>query len=160
MTNTIALITGATSGIGQATAELLSKNGYDLILVARRENLLNQIKTKLESETSARIHPVILDIRNEQAVSTAISSLPEEWKNISVLINNAGMAKGRGKIEDGLPEDWDETIDTNIKGLLYISKHVIPLIQKQVKGHIINIGSIVGKDSPGDQMCMAQQNLQ
>lgn len=142
----IALITGATSGIGEATARLLSKNGYDLILTGRRNDRLAKIKCELEVQSNSNVLILNFDIRSEQEVSEAIKSIPDSWKNISVLINNAGLAAGMEPIQEGSIDDWNKMIDTNIKGLLYITKEVSNLMISHRAGHIINISSIAGRE--------------
>lgn len=144
--NRIALITGATSGIGKACAQKFAQNQYDLILTGRRLERLQDLKLEFESEYKIKIHILDFDIRSRELVSNAIQSLPQEWKNIDVLINNAGLAAGLDPIQSGSIDDWEQMIDTNIKGLLFISRSVIPLMIEQKKGHVINIGSIAGKE--------------
>ena len=137
-----ALITGATSGIGEATARLLAEKGYRLILTGRRTERLE----KLKSELGADVHTLSFDVRDKAAVFAAIESLDEEWSMIDVLINNAGNAHGLAPIEDGDLDDWDAMIDINVKGLLYVSKAVLKGMTSRRKGHIVNIGSIAGKE--------------
>ncbi len=144
--NKIALITGATSGIGKSTAYKFAENGYDLILTGRRKERLNEIKKELEEKNGIHVYPLIFDIRNFDEVKKAVESLPGEWKNIDVLVNNAGLAAGLETIQEGNLENWERMIDTNVKGLLYISKMIMPLMIQNKKGHIINIGSIAGKE--------------
>lgn len=139
-----ALITGATSGIGRATAYELAKYGYNLILCGRRQERLNNIQKGLESQTN--IHCLNFDIRDKDAVFTAIESLPEEFRSIDILINNAGNAHGLDPIDSGNLEDWDAMMDINVKGLLYVSKAIIPQMTERNSGHIINIGSSAGKE--------------
>lgn len=143
MTRT-ALITGATSGIGRATAFEFAKNNINLIICGRREDRLETIKTALEKSTN--VHTLCFDVRNHEAVKEAISSLPEAFSKIDILINNAGNAHGLDPIETGTIEDWDAMMDINVKGLLYVSKAVIPQMTKRQSGHIINIGSSAGKE--------------
>ena len=138
----IALVTGATSGIGWATAEHLAAVGYKLIICGRREERLKELSSKVEVET----YPLIFDVRDKAAVDAAIASLPEEWKAIDVLINNAGNAHGLGKIQDGNVDDWEAMIDINVKGLLYMTKAVVPGMIARATGHIVNIGSVAGKE--------------
>ncbi len=145
MTTNIALITGATSGIGKATAIHLAKAGYNLIICGRRSDRLITVSDEL-SAIGAKVLVKVVDLRNKIDVETFISSLPPEWKKIDVLVNNAGLAAGLSSFADGDLEDWDEMIDTNIKGLLYISRQIMPLMVENSKGHIINIGSIAGKE--------------
>lgn len=136
------LITGATAGFGEATARIFAKNNYRLIITGRRKDRLE----KLSQELNVDVLTLCFDVRNKEAVTSAISSLPKEWKNIDILINNAGLASGLDKIQDGRLDDWDKMIDTNVKGLLYVSNAIIPLMKKQGFGHIINIGSTAGKE--------------
>ncbi len=144
MANRIALITGATSGIGEATAKLLAKHHYNLILCGRRKDRLIKLKETLSKDTD--VVTLSFDVRNEQEVIECINSLPESWKNIDILINNAGNAHGLSPIQSGDVKDWDAMIDINVKGLLYVSKAVIPVMTNRSSGHIINIGSIAGKE--------------
>lgn len=146
MTKKIVLISGATSGFGKATAELFAKNNYNLILTGRREDRLQKIAKNLSEQYSVEVLPLCFDIRDQKAVEKAISSLAESWKNIDVLLNNAGLASGFGLIQDGEIDDWEKMIDTNVKGLLYLSKAIIPLMIANKSGHIINIGSTAGKE--------------
>lgn len=144
MNKRIALITGATSGIGEATARLLAQHNFDLILCGRRAERLLTLKQELQSYCN--VTHLVFDVRNAQAVSESISSLAENWKEIDVLINNAGNAHGLDPIQSGSIADWDAMIDINVKGLLYVSKHVIGGMTSRNAGHIINIGSIAGKE--------------
>jgi NADP-dependent 3-hydroxy acid dehydrogenase YdfG len=142
--NKIALITGATSGIGKATAEILAKNNYKLVLCGRRQDRLDELKTALSEFTS--VHTLQFDVRDKEAVFAQISSLPNDFSEIDILINNAGNAHGLDPIQTGSLDDWDAMIDTNIKGLLYVTRNVLPLMKNNDSGHIINIGSIAGKE--------------
>lgn len=135
----IALITGATSGIGEATARELA-NRYRLIITGRRTERLEKIKTELDTE----VLTLSFDVRDKQAVDTAITSLSPAWKHIDALINNAGNAHGMAPIHEGDVADWDAMIDINLKGLLYVTKAVLPQMVERQKGHIINIGSVAG----------------
>lgn len=139
----IALITGATSGIGKATAEILAEK-YALIICGRRKDRLEKLQNELSEKTD--VTWVSFDVRNREAVRQAVGSLEEKWKDIQVLINNAGNAHGLAPIDKGSPDDWDAMIDINVKGLLYVSKEIIPGMVKRQSGHIINIGSIAGVD--------------
>lgn len=141
----IAFITGATSGIGEATARLFAENGVDIIIAGRREERLSILKKELEDQ-NVRVRALCLDVRDETQVKTAIASLPDEWKNIDILVNNAGLAAGLGSIQEGDTDDWNRMIDTNIKGLLYVTRHISPKMAERKRGHIINIGSIAGKE--------------
>jgi 3-hydroxy acid dehydrogenase / malonic semialdehyde reductase len=144
MTKRIALITGATSGIGEATARLLASNDFKLIICGRRQDRLDSLKKELSGSTE--VATLSFDVRDQQAVSAAIKSLPSQWKAIDVLINNAGNAHGFDAIQTGNVEDWDAMMDINVKGLLYVSKEVIPILTERKSGHIINLGSIAGKE--------------
>jgi len=140
----IVFITGATSGIGEATANLLALKGYKLILCGRRIDRLKSLGEKLGLITP--VHIISFDVSNRQEVEEKINGLPEEWKNIDILINCAGNAHGFSPIDKGNVADWDAMIDINVKGLLYVSKVIMPIMVERQKGHIINIGSIAGKE--------------
>jgi 3-hydroxy acid dehydrogenase / malonic semialdehyde reductase len=142
----IALITGATSGIGKATAEILAQNGYNLILTGRRSELLTDLSSSIENETQAKVYVLNFDVRDLQATEHAIASIPAEWSDISLLINNAGLAVGLNPVHEGVIDDWERMIDTNIKGLLYVSKLISPRMVAKQAGHIINISSIAGHE--------------
>jgi NADP-dependent 3-hydroxy acid dehydrogenase YdfG len=144
MKNKVALITGATSGIGRATAHEFAKHGIKLILCGRRQERLDTIKEALSKQTE--IHTLNFDVRDKTAVFNAIESLPEAFRQIDILINNAGNAHGLDPIETGSLEDWDAMLDINVKGLLYVSKAIIPQMTARCSGHIINIGSSAGKE--------------
>jgi NADP-dependent 3-hydroxy acid dehydrogenase YdfG len=142
----IALITGATSGIGEATAIQLAKNDFNVIITGRRLNLLEKVRNKIKSETNSDVIILNFDIRIHSEVMKALDTLPEAWRKIDVLVNNAGLAAGLDRIHEGNLDDWEQMIDTNIKGLLYISKEISGWMIRQGSGHIINIGSIAGKE--------------
>ncbi|WP_425656820.1 SDR family NAD(P)-dependent oxidoreductase [Tenacibaculum ascidiaceicola] len=139
-----ALITGATSGIGKATAQLFAKNNINLIICGRRIEKLQKLQQELSQFT--KVHILQFDVRYNEEVQNAINSLPDEFKHIDILINNAGNAHGLDSIQNGNIEDWDAMIDGNVKGLLYVSKAIIPQMVERNKGFIVNIGSIAGKD--------------
>ena len=144
--NKVALITGATSGIGEATAKLLAEKDYDLIITGRRADRLASLKAKLEKNTT-RVLSLCFDVRNEDEVKKVFKELPESWRKIDVLLNNAGLAAGLESIDCGDSNDWNRMIDTNVKGLLYVSYEVAQIMKKNnTGGHIINIGSIAGKE--------------
>ena len=138
------MVTGATSGIGRATAFKLAEAGYSVIITGRRWNLLAELEKKL-----LPISPVLalsFDVSKREEVDHAMERLPEEWKNIELLVNNAGLAAGLSSIQNGDIEDWEKMIDTNVKGLLYVTKKIIPMMISHKRGHIVNIGSIAGKE--------------
>jgi NADP-dependent 3-hydroxy acid dehydrogenase YdfG len=139
-----ALITGATSGIGLATARLMAAHGVRLILCGRRRERLDALKEELSPRTE--VLTLRFDVREREAVTQALSQLPEAWQAIDVLINNAGNAHGLAPIQEGNPDDWDAMIDGNVKGLLYVTKAVLPYMLERKQGHIVNIGSIAGKE--------------
>lgn len=141
------LVTGATAGIGAAMADRFAKEGCRVIVTGRRKERLDAITERIRHEHQAEVMALNFDIRERKAVEDAIESLPEEWKNIDVLINNAGLAAGLDPIHEAKIEDWEQMIDTNVKGLLYISRKIMPLMTERKKGYIINIGSIAGKQT-------------
>lgn len=143
--NKIVLITGATSGIGEACAELYASNKFDLIITGRREEKLNNLKLKLEKEFNVNVTTLCFDVSKKDDVASYLNNLPSELKKIAILINNAGLSQGLDSIQEGKLSDWDTMIDTNIKGLLYVSKIVSNWMISEKSGHIINIGSIAGK---------------
>lgn len=142
-----ALITGATSGIGEATALRLASLGYRLILTGRRSHRLETLKRRITTEYHTEVLPLTFDIRERTAVEEAIAGLPREWRTIDILVNNAGLAAGLEHIDQSDPDDWDRMIDTNVKGLLYITRQVAPLMIAASGGHIVNIGSIAGRET-------------
>ncbi|WP_210487427.1 SDR family NAD(P)-dependent oxidoreductase [Rufibacter aurantiacus] len=143
MTQKIALVTGASSGIGRATAISLAQHGFKIIATGRRTERLQELVQQFGPEN---IYPLAFDVRDREAVSAAISSLPAEWRTIDVLINNAGNAHGLASFQNGDLDDWDAMLDINVKGLLYVTKEVLPVMVERKSGHIINIGSIAGKE--------------
>ncbi|TVR38820.1 MAG: SDR family NAD(P)-dependent oxidoreductase [Bacteroidia bacterium] len=146
MSKTI-LITGASSGIGAACAEKFAAAGHQLILCSRRKDRLDTFSKRIEKEHKIAVLPVEMDVRDKDSVLKKMKKLPFHWKTIDVLINNAGLALGLSGIDEGSTDDWEQMIDTNLKGLLYVSNAVIPLMKKQGYGHIINIGSIAGVET-------------
>jgi 3-hydroxy acid dehydrogenase / malonic semialdehyde reductase len=144
MEKRIVLITGATSGIGEATALLLAENNFKLILCGRRKDRLETLKNKLATFTE--IHTLEFDVRDRKAVKKAFSEIPQPWKKIDVLINSAGNAHGLDPIQTGNVDDWDAMIDINVKGLLYVCHEIVPGMAERKAGHVINIGSIAGKE--------------
>ncbi len=142
----IALITGATSGIGEACAHTFAQQGYQLILLARREDRLAKIAHHLSDKYGIEIKQVLADVRDKNSLSVALEALPTDWKKIDVLVNNAGLSQGLDPIDQGSTDDWDTMIDTNVKGLLYVTKIVSNWMIPNQFGHIVNIGSIAGKE--------------
>lgn len=140
----IALITGATSGIGEATAILFAENGIDLILCGRRADRLQDLENRLDKKV--RVHTLSFDVRDKERVFELLDDLPEEWRHIDILVNNAGNAHGLDPVHQGDMDDWEAMIDINVKGLLYVSKAVLPGMVERRSGHVINIGSIAGKE--------------
>jgi 3-hydroxy acid dehydrogenase/malonic semialdehyde reductase len=142
----MALITGATSGIGKATAAIFAQQQYQLILTGRRNELLVDLKKDLEKQYGIKVLTLNFDVRNKNEVETHLGNLRNEWKTIDVLVNNASLASGFGSIDQGDTDDWDAMIDTNVKGLLYVTKVITPYMIARKSGHIINIASIAGKE--------------
>ncbi|OFX26280.1 MAG: NAD(P)-dependent oxidoreductase [Bacteroidetes bacterium GWA2_31_9] len=142
----IALITGATSGIGYATALKLAENGYDTIITGRRLNLLSELEKRIKKNYKVNVLSLSFDIRNNDEIVKIFEKLPQNWQKIDILVNNAGLAVGLEPIQTGKIDDWERMIDTNLKGLLYITRKVAPLMIQNKSGHIINIGSIAGKE--------------
>jgi len=138
----IVLITGATSGFGEATARQFAAAGHRLIITGRRKERLEALKQELKTD----VLPLVFDVQDKDAVFAAIASLPAEWKDIDILVNNAGLALGRDHFNEANLDDWETMLDTNVKGLLYVSKAVVPLMIARKSGHIINLGSIAGKE--------------
>jgi 3-hydroxy acid dehydrogenase/malonic semialdehyde reductase len=141
------LVTGATSGIGKATALLLAKNGCNLVLCGRRSDLLQHVTAEIQHDYHVNVHAIPLDVRDKATVFKAMESIPPALLPIDALINNAGLASGLSTIDEGDMDDWEQMIDTNLKGLLYVTKAVLPLLKKNGDGHIVNIGSIAGKEA-------------
>jgi NADP-dependent 3-hydroxy acid dehydrogenase YdfG len=157
--NKIVLITGATSGFGKACAEKFSANGYNLIITGRRNDRIEIIKEDLEKKFSNKVLPLVFDVRDKKTVFNILQNIPQEWKKIDVLLNNAGLAVGRDFFEEADLDDWETMIDTNVKGLLYVTKAVLPFMIAQRKGHVINIGSVAAKDvyEKGNVYCASKQ---
>lgn len=141
----IVFITGATAGFGEACAYKFAANGYDVIINGRRKERLHTLANALEKKFNIAVFQLAFDVQDEKAVTEAIAQLPVEWKNIDVLVNNAGLALGRDFFEEANTQDWNTMIDTNIKGLLYVGKAVAACMTERKKGHIINMGSVAGK---------------
>ena len=145
MTNKV-FITGATSGFGKAIAEIYARHGHDCIITGRREERLDELQKELEQKFNVAIYTLCFDIRNKEAVNKAIGTLPPEWNDIDILINNAGLALGRDYFDEADMDDWETMLDTNVKGLLYVTRALLPSMTKRNKGHIINIGSTAAKE--------------
>ncbi len=145
MTKT-AFITGATSGIGKATAQILAKNGINLIITGRRSSLLKKLREQLTSDYSVEVQELCFDVRNKEEVNNAINDLGNHVGKIDILVNNAGLAAGLDHIQDGNIDNWERMIDTNIKGLLYVSRAILPIMVKNGRGHVVNIASTAGKE--------------
>jgi 3-hydroxy acid dehydrogenase / malonic semialdehyde reductase len=143
----IALITGATSGFGRAIALKFAEHGWDVIITGRRENRLEDLKHLILDTYDVKVFTLSFDVRNREAVEEELNALPHFWKEIDVLVNNAGLAAGLSTIQDGDINDWEQMIDTNVKGLLYVSRTVLPWMIARKHGHVINIGSTAGKDA-------------
>jgi NADP-dependent 3-hydroxy acid dehydrogenase YdfG len=152
------LITGATAGIGKATAEIFAKNGHRVILTGRREERLHELSESFEDRYDNECHILAFDVRDADAVKNAIDTLPDEWKNVDILINNAGLSRGLDPIHEGSLEDWSTMIDTNVKGLLYMTRTIAPHMVKRKSGHIINVSSIAGTEVyPGGNVYSASK---
>jgi len=145
--NKTIMITGATTGFGKATALKFAENGYNIIITGRRKELLEELEKELITTGKIKVLSLNFDVRKKKEVESVIGNLPEEWKKIDILVNNAGLAVGLSHIQDGDTDDWDRMIDTNVKGLLYVTRAVAPLMVTRNKGHIFNIGSIAGKET-------------
>ena len=142
----IILITGATSGIGEACAKKFAAAGYHLIITGRRSERLLNLKAAIEKDHAVKVLPLIFDVQDRTAVAEILGNLPDEWKQIDILINNAGLAAGRDSFENASMDDWEAMLDTNVHGLLYVSKAIVPYMIARKRGHIINMGSIAGKE--------------
>jgi NADP-dependent 3-hydroxy acid dehydrogenase YdfG len=156
--NKIALITGASSGFGKATAEKFAANNYNIIITGRRAERLQQLKTTLEQQFGIEVLSLVFDVRDRAAVFSSIGSIPEKWQSIDVLVNNAGLALGRDYFDEANVDDWDTMMDTNVKGLLFVSRAVLPFMIKRNQGHIINLGSVAAKDvyEKGNAYCASK----
>lgn len=142
----IALITGATAGIGKAIAEKFAHNGIDVIMSGRRKERLSELSKELSERSGSRVLLLEMDVTDRQEVEEAIHYLPDDWKPIDILVNNAGLAAGLDPLQEGAIDDWERMIDTNIKGLLYVSRTILPMMIENGSGHVINVGSIAGKE--------------
>ncbi|MFM2327893.1 MAG: hypothetical protein RIR31_2095 [Bacteroidota bacterium] len=156
--NNIVLITGATSGIGKACAQKFAAAKHDLIITGRRKDRLAELKTELESTQGIKVLTLCFDVQDKEAVFNAINHLPVAWQNISILINNAGLALGRDSFENADLNDWETMLNTNVNGLLYVTRAVLPFMIAQQKGHIVNMGSVAGKEvyEKGNAYCASK----
>lgn len=152
----IALITGASSGIGAACAHALAEHHVRLILVARRADRLRELADELGRLGAPAVHTLQLDVRERDATRAALTALPPAWREVDILINNAGLGRGLDKLHEGSPEEWDEVIDTNVKGLLYVTRYVLPGMVERRRGHVVNLGSVASRQSyPGGNVYCA-----
>lgn len=157
--NKIVFVTGASAGIGRDCAEAFAAEGSKLLLCARRVDRLNRLAQKLQKRFGTESHIFGLDVQNQKEVAAAIVNLPKKWQKIDILVNNAGLSRNLVKLHEGVIQDWDEMIDTNVKGLLYVSREVIPGMVKRKKGHVINISSIAGHEVyPGGNVYCATKH--
>ncbi len=156
--NKIVLITGATSGIGKACAQKFAASKHDIIITGRRKQRLEELKTDLELKHGIAVLPLCFDVQDKEAVFAAINNLPVEWQKIAILINNAGLALGRDSFEDADLNDWETMLHTNVNGLIYVSRAVLPFMIVQKKGHIVNMGSVAGKEvyEKGNAYCASK----
>jgi 3-hydroxy acid dehydrogenase/malonic semialdehyde reductase len=156
--NRIIFITGATSGFGKAIAEKFAATGDHLIITGRRKDRLEKLTVDLQKDFGIKVLPLNFDVRDKESVFRELQNLPEQWRSIDILINNAGLALGRDYFDDASLDDWDTMLDTNVKGLLYVSKAVMPYLKKGGGGHIINMGSIAGKEvyEKGNAYCASK----
>ena len=154
----IVFITGATSGIGKACAEKFAANGDNIIINGRRKDRLSGLKISLENNFKVKVFESVFDVQKKEEVFTAIKKLPEEWQAIDILINNAGLALGRDFFDEADMDDWDTMMQTNVNGLLYVSRAILPLMTKRNSGHIINLGSVAGKEmyEKGNVYCVSK----
>lgn len=156
--NRIVFITGATSGIGKSCAEKFAAQGDNIIINGRREEKLEELKNSLEKKFNTKVYKLVFDVQNKDAVFASINNLPNEWKNIDILINNAGLALGRDFFDEADLDDWDTMMHTNVNGMLYVSKAIVPFMIERKSGHIINLGSVAGKEmyEKGNVYCVSK----
>lgn len=156
--NKIILVTGATSGFGKAIAATFAASGWNCIITGRRADRLQEFATALSSQNNVHVLPLVFDVQDRKATTAILGNLPKEWQSIDVLVNNAGLALGRDSFEQANLDDWDTMIDTNVKGLMYVTKAVVPYMIERKKGHIINIGSTAGKEvyKDGNAYCASK----
>jgi 3-hydroxy acid dehydrogenase/malonic semialdehyde reductase len=147
LTNRVVFITGASSGIGRATALAFAAAGANLLICARREDRLEELRTEIKSaHPDVNVHAIELDVRDQEGVESELKGLPQEWQAIDILVNNAGLSRGLDLLHEGSIDDWDEMIDTNVKGLLYVTRAVLPGMVARGRGHVVNVGSIAGHE--------------
>jgi len=159
--NKIALITGSTSGFGKAIAGKFAANGYNIIITGRRNELLQEAAKDIQQKYSVKVLPLSFDVRNRNSVNLNLQNLPADWRNIEILVNNAGLALGKDYFDEADMEDWETMIDTNLKGLLYVSRAVLPYMIAAKKGHIINMGSVAAKEvyEKGNVYCASKHSV-
>lgn len=157
----IALITGATSGFGKAIAIKFASAGHDVIITGRRKELLQQVKSEIESAYAVKALALHFDVRDKKAVNEHLSNIPAEWKKLNIVVNNAGLAAGKDYFDEASMDDWEQMIDTNVKGLLYVSRAALPYLIDNGGGHIVNIGSIAGKQvyEKGNVYCATKHSV-
>ena len=157
--NKTVLITGATAGIGKACAKLFAQNKYRIIITGRRKERLEQLVDELKEAYDAEVLPLTFDVRDQAAVAAALANLPRDWQQVDILLNNAGLAAGKDPIQSGKRDNWERMIDTNVKGLLYVSEQIIPQMVARKSGHIINVSSTAGKEAyPGGNVYCASKH--
>lgn len=157
----IAIVTGATSGFGKAIAEKFASAKYNVIITGRRKELLQQVSEHISKTYSVKVLPLHFDVRDKKAVNENLGNLPNEWRAVDVLVNNAGLALGKHYFDEADMDDWETMIDTNLKGLIYVSRAVIPYMAKRRTGHIINMGSVAAKDiyEKGNVYCATKSSV-
>ncbi len=152
----VVLITGASSGIGASCAKMFAREGASLILAARRRDKLEAVAMEIKAANQSKIYLLEMDVSDRAAVETALASLPESWRNVDILVNNAGLSRGLDKLQEGSIQNWEEMIDTNVKGVLYVTRSLLPGMVERNQGHVINIGSIAGHQTyPGGNVYCA-----
>ena len=157
--NKTVLITGATAGIGKACAKLFAQNKYRIIITGRRKERLEQLAEELKETYKAEVLPLTFDVREQAAVAAALANLPQDWQQVDILLNNAGLAAGKDPIQSGKRDNWERMIDTNVKGLLYVSEQIVPQMVARKSGHIINVSSTAGKEAyPGGNVYCASKH--
>ena len=143
----IVMVTGASSGIGASCAKMFAREGAAIILAARRQDKLAKVAAEIEKAYRGKIYQLVMDVSDRNGVETSLASLPESWRNVDILVNNAGLSRGKDPLQEGKIQNWEEMIDTNLKGLLYVTRSLLPGMIERDRGHIINIGSIAGHEA-------------